>query len=394
MKRILLYILFVFMATSFAQNPKLSEKTWFVESLSIAGAPITIPYDSYSFPYTSINFLIGSNSSLITTSNKSMVSNCSIGFTAHATYTNQGNVNTSFQFTDITPFNTTTNCQTTDNAMIGFMQSYQNFFLDGASGVFSYSILDVYGIDHLIIEKDNGDVIWFTEIINPVVMNDLFANNWTLSKLVIDGTDYITPDFSSQGIDNISLQVYNYYAENIATGEHRIDIEQTFSLSACDYLTGMIDVYPNDNQFFIYDYVMTLGSCGMSELTAFSNQYLNFYVNNLPGAFSYNIQTNNGVQELTVTNTLGNQAVYNRSVLSVDENNFEAISLYPNPVKDVLHITSDANLQHSIFNVLGQKIVSFTQNEFDVSSLENGMYILQSKDKNNTIKTHKFIKTN
>lgn len=74
---------------------------------------------------------------------------------------------------------------------------------------------------------------------------------------------------------------------------------------------------------------------------------------------------------------------------------FSKISLvvYPNPVEDVLLITSDQTIQKiEIFNTLGQQILSATTNateyNLSVSTLNKGIYFL----KINSNKTIKFIK--
>ena len=87
------------------------------------------------------------------------------------------------------------------------------------------------------------------------------------------------------------------------------------------------------------------------------------------------------------------------TVLSLEEfATFEKIRVFPNPVNNQFTITiSNNQLQEyeiKIFNVLGKKVFENkknTSNEIDVSSLKNGMYLLQIKN-GNQLKTLKLIK--
>ncbi|NCO64956.1 MAG: T9SS type A sorting domain-containing protein, partial [Flavobacteriia bacterium] len=69
--------------------------------------------------------------------------------------------------------------------------------------------------------------------------------------------------------------------------------------------------------------------------------------------------------------------------------------IYPNPVKNVLNVKllGSNSTSFKIINVLGQMVKSgvFTQEKIDVSSLENGMYILQVNNDGEVI-NKRFIK--
>ena len=72
------------------------------------------------------------------------------------------------------------------------------------------------------------------------------------------------------------------------------------------------------------------------------------------------------------------------SSISVMENTLTDVSLYPNPVKDILMITSQEEITElSIFNQLGQeiKLIEPLQSSFeiDLSDLTTGIYIVKMK---------------
>ena len=53
------------------------------------------------------------------------------------------------------------------------------------------------------------------------------------------------------------------------------------------------------------------------------------------------------------------------------------ITIYPNPIKDILHINSTTNIKGAtIYNLLGKKILSSNIKEIDLSNIESGMYII------------------
>ncbi len=79
--------------------------------------------------------------------------------------------------------------------------------------------------------------------------------------------------------------------------------------------------------------------------------------------------------------------------LSVNDQDVNNISMYPNPVVDKLFIkgVSDAS-KVSIYNILGKLVVSkATSNTIDVNHLQSGMYIIKIVDQQKEI-VKKFMK--
>ncbi len=81
-------------------------------------------------------------------------------------------------------------------------------------------------------------------------------------------------------------------------------------------------------------------------------------------------------------------SAYDDSTASVSENEIEGLSLYPNPIKDILNINSQEEITKlSIYNQIGQlvKTVEPLQTSFnvDLSSLVAGVYVakIESNDK-------------
>lgn len=69
------------------------------------------------------------------------------------------------------------------------------------------------------------------------------------------------------------------------------------------------------------------------------------------------------------------------------------ISMYPNPVKDILTVQTEENITSiKVMNLEGKSVLNSTSKEINVSSLVNGMYILEVENTSGVISTAKFIK--
>jgi len=81
-------------------------------------------------------------------------------------------------------------------------------------------------------------------------------------------------------------------------------------------------------------------------------------------------------------------------LLSIEDNLFNSLSIYPNPTKDILNFKGNYSetLNVSVYDVLGKNILNKSvdiNSTLDVSKLKSGLYILKFEDFNNTFK---FIK--
>ena len=72
-----------------------------------------------------------------------------------------------------------------------------------------------------------------------------------------------------------------------------------------------------------------------------------------------------------------------------------AISLYPNPVKNTLHINiaNDQDLEKlQVFNVLGKKIIEQKGTIIDFSEIASGVYVLKIKSTAGKVAIRKVVK--
>lgn len=87
-------------------------------------------------------------------------------------------------------------------------------------------------------------------------------------------------------------------------------------------------------------------------------------------------------------------ALYNATTLGAENSNVKntEVSIYPNPVKDFVTISSKNEIKSvSIYDLQGKKISGSNQAKVNVSSLSNGVYMMTVVDKNNNATSKKLI---
>ena len=78
--------------------------------------------------------------------------------------------------------------------------------------------------------------------------------------------------------------------------------------------------------------------------------------------------------------------------LSLNDAMAKGIKIYPNPSSSVIKVDYSGDLQLTLFNLLGQKLLSSSSKTINISNLDKGTYILRAKYSNNTINNFKIIK--
>jgi hypothetical protein len=69
------------------------------------------------------------------------------------------------------------------------------------------------------------------------------------------------------------------------------------------------------------------------------------------------------------------------------------VSLYPNPVRDILNIETDTEIKSvEIYNLQGQKIKTALSKQVNVSDLSAGIYMVRLEDTNNAVETKRIVK--
>ena len=85
-----------------------------------------------------------------------------------------------------------------------------------------------------------------------------------------------------------------------------------------------------------------------------------------------------------------------RAELGTAEITKNTVSIFPNPVRDILNIKSDKEIESvSVFDISGQKIISdakANKQQLNVSRLTSGTYLLNIKYQTGETETIKIIK--
>ncbi len=89
-------------------------------------------------------------------------------------------------------------------------------------------------------------------------------------------------------------------------------------------------------------------------------------------------------------------AVYSFTTSNLGTNDLKNklnISISPNPAKDFINIQSDGKIKSvEIYNLHGQKLITTTQKQINISSLSSGIYLVRVEDDKNNTTTKKIIK--
>ena len=85
-----------------------------------------------------------------------------------------------------------------------------------------------------------------------------------------------------------------------------------------------------------------------------------------------------------------NSLPLNCNITSIDEEQTNSFSIYPNPATSIVYFNTTEPLQVKVYNGLGEVVIDKQVNnkELNVSSLTNGIYILQV----NNSKSIRFVK--
>ncbi len=91
-------------------------------------------------------------------------------------------------------------------------------------------------------------------------------------------------------------------------------------------------------------------------------------------------------------NCIDEQAILNACSLSVDDNTFSEVKIYPNPVKNILHFSQEVH-KIMITDLTG-KVFSILHNvsQTDMSALQNGVYLVVVEQENDTKEIRKIVK--
>lgn len=264
-----------------------------------------------------------------------------------------------------------------------------------------------------------------TEYSFSITAKDATGNTATNSPIVVTATTLAsipaapTPLVSAEKVvsvysdtyTNLPAELQNWYANTFST----VSLNGNAALkntSACCFgynfnggaidITGMtklhVDIYPETLAS------MTLGITGGGEfkksniaLTANQWNSIDITLSELTGANLASV-AQVGFWDLNGTFYLDNLYFYNDTSTGLnDTEKGNKISLYPNPVKDMLTIAAQSDIKEVVVrNLVGQTVMNVSVNGFeksvDMSSVAAGNYFVTVKMANGQVSTQKFVK--
>lgn len=213
---------------------------------------------------------------------------------------------------------------------------------------------------------------------------DLINNTWYLQKIIYsNGTETNAPNNTE--VSNIPT---NFGDTQMHTTVVNDFLAFKFGGNAITSMTMSYDEFwynPNST------------GCQIPENCAFQNNYYFFLGYGFP--MGYQITNENNYLKLILTNNNGNQAIYYSQTLSINETEKTNLKVFPNPVRDILNIsTQQSKLKVQLYDMQGKLILHKNINvnnnyELNITDIVTGNYILNIRDSNDKIiYTSKVIK--
>ncbi|MEL0456332.1 T9SS type A sorting domain-containing protein [Flavobacteriaceae bacterium SZ-1-7] len=217
---------------------------------------------------------------------------------------------------------------------------------------------------------------------------NIYSDFWRLQILKIDGQEYRVnyPD-EKKTDDNGNYILLKFYESP----------NPNFDTYICNVKDGFFTLDEANNKLTILSTGTTLETCSNLGDPDFEVLYFSFFQDST--VYDYTLSPPNldipGYFLITAPN--GNTAYYGTNYLSSNNLTKLAFSIYPNPVKDKLFVSSANNLNNynvEIFDVLGKLKISeqLKSNSIIVEHLPKGVYFLMIRDRLGNRSTTKFVK--
>jgi len=206
---------------------------------------------------------------------------------------------------------------------------------------------------------------------------------WTIEQ-IDTGTQIITADLNPFGDYDTFEPVFVGNFDNL-----------DFYFLTFGHCEGDITFINNSFQFYYHFSGCFLSNDDSSQIALyFNNNFIQQNTNqatidndvspNVYGPLNYSFTTVGNIIYMDITNTIGEVATFSAPNLNQDEFIKDVISIYPNPVNDVLNISSkETEVSHiNVYDLNGRVVKLFNLNiptYIDVSDLPQGVYIIEIK---------------
>lgn len=252
----------------------------------------------------------------------------------------------------------------------------------------------------------------FTSINNHGITEFIISDNSQLLTVVISNSNQLTTasllnnsnlfsaqiDFSQ--MSNLTIQNCNALTDLYIT-------DNNFTSLDLSTLTTLKNINISNNQLISLDFSnnpnLEAMSCSNNNLTSLdlrngNNTNISFYNSlnnsNLTCVLVDDANYSNANWTLKDAYTNFGQTLAQCNTLSNQEFNvLDKISFYPNPTNSILNISIKEDIQNvEIYNLLGSKVMEHKSKSINVSTLENGIYLLKVITKEGVFTAKRFIK--
>ena len=249
---------------------------------------------------------------------------------------------------------------------------------------------------------DNNSQPMFKQVYSPAFFSTIIFSSYDPNdKLVDEGV----PDIINDRSINRKWLTYT------------IRFENTGNFSAKDIvITDLLDDNLDPNSVKVieasHDYTIDIIQNVENESTlkfSFNDIFLPFDDANNDGYIKFMIKANEAIAENTIVNNTANiyfdqnpaiitNTIQNRFLtiasLGVDDFNLDAyFQLYPNPTNDVVTVKSKLQIiKIELFSMLGRKVLETNKNMINVSTLDQGSYIIKITSDSKTLTKKLIIK--
>lgn len=363
MKKSLLVFAFIFSFNSFSQNDLLGE--WFVQKISHSGTEYPNDYNhffSVKFLNNTLNDGYEANGSLI----------CN-GY---------GAVYNILDATSIEIYTTGITLSECDTQNENLYESNYADILFNSNGQgnpkeLNYQINGSGDTASLILTANNGDYVVYNKqsLIEQLLSGDWFLEEIKTNNIIddVENTDY------SINFGSIANQVSTYSGDancNSINGSIVILSNLNLEISDCNITTDTCNPIPS----YESDYLTQITCEGSSSI------FKRYEINDL--------STNPKLKLINFTND--DYLLFGKQNLAINSLEIQPhISIFPNPVNDILNINSKREIvNYTIYDLNGRRMndLQSSSNKIDVSKLNPGIYFLKLTAKNKQAHTLKFIK--
>lgn len=227
-------------------------------------------------------------------------------------------------------------------------------------------------------------LFFFLALNSKAQLPPIFDYTWTIEQ-IDTGSQVITADLNPFGAyDTIKFNSSGVILDNMTFYE----LEEVF-FGHCQMLYSFDD---SNSELFYHLGGCLLSNDDSSQIAIYFNEVFiaqntnmitidNDFVPLGNGPLNYSFSTVGDIIYLDITNTIGETARFWTNTLNKQDFLDDNVSIYPNPVSDIVFFQVNDNIQNvKIYNLLGRLVLdkdNVTNNQLDLNDLDRGTYVMK-----------------